>query len=62
MALNAAGEAINLVHSGDYAGMIPADVSARGQGSARGPGPRAAAVGGLVERFDIEPFSDFPAK
>ena len=28
----------------------------------RGREPEAAAVAGLVERFDIEPFSDFSAK
>merc|ERR1719161_1655432 len=37
---------MNLVHAGDHAGMIPADVSARGGGSAGGVGgPRAAAAG-----------------
>merc|ERR1719454_236890 len=46
MALNAAAEAINLVASADYAGMLPADVSARGGGSARGAGgPRGAPAG-----------------
>jgi hypothetical protein len=43
MAVNAAQESINLVYSGDHAGMLPADVA--GQGSARGPRPRAAGGG-----------------
>ena len=53
------------------AGGVPADLQggdgrrallARARGSARGQRLRAQVARSLVERFDIEPFSDFSAK